>query len=84
MPGNSLFTKAPKGAVRLSIQLSPKGSRNKVGEPVSDAEGNLVLKASVTAIPENGKANTALIKMLAKAWKLPKSSLSIVSGATDR
>lgn len=38
----------------------------------------------VTAPPESGKANAALLKLLAKAWKLPKTSLSVISGATAR
>jgi uncharacterized protein (TIGR00251 family) len=42
------------------------------------------LKCSVTTVPEDGKANAALIKMLAKAWKVPRSSIELVSGATDR
>ena len=38
----------------------------------------------VTAVPENGKANIALIKLLAKTAKWPKSSVEIVAGHTDR
>jgi uncharacterized protein YggU (UPF0235/DUF167 family) len=38
----------------------------------------------VTAVPEDGKANAALLKLLAKTWKLPKTSLTIASGATSR
>ena len=43
-----------------------------------------VIKTSVTATPEAGKANTALLKLLATEWKLPKSSLNIIKGATTR
>ena len=43
-----------------------------------------VIKTSITATPEAGKANTALLKLLATEWKLPKSSLSIIKGATTR
>ena len=38
----------------------------------------------VTAVAEDGKANAAVVKLLAKAWKLPKTSISLVSGATGR
>lgn len=47
-------------------------------------EGNHVLKASVTAVPEKGKANEALIRLLSKEWKIPKSSFVIEKGETDR
>lgn len=42
------------------------------------------LRVSVTAIPEKGKANTALIKFLSKTWRLPKSAFSIISGELSR
>ena len=48
------------------------------------ADGATVLKARVTAPPEGGKANARLLALLAKAWKLPKSSLEIASGAKER
>ena len=35
-------------------------------------------------MPEDGKANAALIRLLAKEWRLAKSSLEIIQGATDR
>ena len=38
----------------------------------------------VGARAEGGKANVAVIKLLAKAWRLPKSALSIASGASAR
>lgn len=42
------------------------------------------MKIGVTAPPEDGKANAALIRLLAKSWKLSKSDLTIVLGMTDR
>lgn len=68
----------------LSIRLTPKASRSAVQGWSKDANGAPVLKASVTAVPEKGKANDALIALLAKTWRVPKSSLSIVRGETDR
>lgn len=73
----------PSG-VRLFVRLTPKASRNAIGDVMADANGQEQLKVAVTAVPENGKANQALIKLLAKAVKCPKSSVRIVSGQTDR
>lgn len=70
--------------VRLFVRLTPKASRNAVQGVAPDADGGRVLKVAVTAVPENGKANQALVKLLAKVWKLPKSALTITAGATDR
>jgi uncharacterized protein YggU (UPF0235/DUF167 family) len=50
----------------------------------ADGKENSAVKASVTASPEGGKANTVLIKLLAKVWRLPKTNLSIISSAASR
>jgi len=70
--------------VRLRVRLTPKAAANRIDGIRAGADGAPVLKASVTAVPEGGKANAALLKMLAKTFGLPKTSLSITSGATDR
>jgi len=70
--------------VRLYLRLTPKASRNHVGGFHRDADGQGRLKATVTTVPENGKANDALVKLLAKTAKWPKSAISIISGQTDR
>lgn len=72
--------------VRLFVRLTPKASRNRIEGVAAEAGegGGAVLKVSVTAVPEAGKANQALIALLAKTWKLPKTAIAIASGATDR
>ena len=70
--------------VRLSVRLTPKASRNGIGAVAAEADGAAVLKVMVTVVPEDGKANAALIALLAKSWKIAKSSISITAGATDR
>jgi uncharacterized protein (TIGR00251 family) len=72
------------GSLLVDLRLQPGASRARVdGLAVLD-DGATVLKVRVTEPPEGGKANAALIKLLAKAWKLPKSALSLVAGHTDR
>ena len=75
---------AVPGGVRVQIRLTPKASRDRVDGLAAEADGGTVLKVSVTAVPEDGKANAALIKLLSKEWRLPKSTMEIVQGATDR
>ena len=62
----------------------PRASRTAIQGLAAEADGSVVIKVAVTAVPEGGKANTAVIKLLAKAWDVPKSAISIASGATDR
>ena len=70
--------------LRLSIRLQPGASANRIDGFEVLADGQAVLRARVTAAPEKGKANQALIKLLAKALRLPKGDVTIVTGATDR
>jgi len=43
-----------------------------------------VLKLRVHAVPDKGKANAAVVKLLAKSWGVPRSSLTVVVGEKDR
>lgn len=70
--------------IRLSVRLTPNGGRDATDGVEQDAEGNAHLKARVSAVPEGGKANKALIVLLAKKIGIPKSSISFVSGETAR
>lgn len=46
--------------------------------------GGGALKAQVTAPAEDGKANAAVIDLLAATWRLPKSAFAVTRGATSR
>lgn len=70
--------------IRLSIKLTPNGRRDAIDGIETDAEGNAFLKARVSAVPEDGKANKALIALLSKKLCVPKSSISFISGETAR
>lgn len=62
----------------ISVRVTPKASRNAL---VSGDEG---LRAYVTVVPEDGKANAAVVKLLAKALGVAKSRLTLVRGQTAR
>jgi len=70
--------------VRLSVRLTPNGGRDAIDGLEAGSDGECYLKARVSAAPEKGKANKALIVLLAKSLSIPKSSLSLVSGDTAR
>ncbi len=52
--------------------------------PEVDAAGRVSLKVRVSAPPEDGKANAAVVRLLAKRWGVAPSRLSVVRGATGR
>ncbi len=68
----------------MRIRLTPKAAQSRIEGVGAGADGAAVLKVAVTAPPEKGKANAAMIKLLAKAWRLPKTSMAITAGATAR
>lgn len=70
--------------VRVTLRVTPKASRNAVTGLVDVGEGRTALKVAVTTVPEDGKANEAVIKLLSKLWHVPKSSIAVVAGHTDR
>lgn len=62
----------------IEIRVTPKASRNRI-ERGSDG-----VRIYVTTVPENGKANAAVLKLLAKALGVPKSRLTITRGQQSR
>ena len=63
----------------IKVKLLPKSSRNQfVGR-----EGGL-FKVKVTAPPIEGKANKALLALLAGKLRVPKGAIEIISGKSSR
>ena len=67
----------------MRVRLTPKSSRDAVEGIDITAEGP-ALKARVTAIPEDGKANAALERLIAEWLRLPKRSVAVTSGPKSR
>lgn len=70
--------------MKLIVHLTPKASHTKIEGWAMDAKGQKILRVKVTAIPEDGKANEALIKLLSKTLDLPQSKISLTHGAIAR
>ena len=68
----------------LSVRLTPKSSADAIDGMARLADGSAVLKARVRAVPESGKANDALVRLVAGALKVAKSAVTVKSGATGR
>lgn len=70
--------------LRVRIRLTPGASANRIAGLVGEADGGVALKVQVTAVAEAGKANDALISLLARRWGVAKRDLTITAGLTDR
>lgn len=83
LSNNSPFRLTDEG-VAVAVRLQAGARRNRIDGSALLVDGTAVLRARVSEPPEKGKANTALIKLLSKAWRLPKSSIEIQSGRSER
>jgi uncharacterized protein YggU (UPF0235/DUF167 family) len=68
----------------LSIRVSPRSAKPGIGGWKTDSGGRAYLEVRVAAAPADGAANEEVLRLLAKALELPKSSLAIASGQTAR
>ncbi len=64
---------------RIHVRLTPRGGRDAI-----DGWDGDVLRVRVSVAPVDGKANDALVRLLAKALGLPASRVTLASGATSR
>ena len=65
--------------IRIAIRLTPRSR----AEAVEGVVGGM-LKVAVTAPPVDNEANEALLRLLAKQWRVRRRDLSIVGGAKSR
>ncbi len=70
--------------VTVRLRVTPRGGANRIEGRGEDANGEPHLRLRVSTVAEKGKANDAVLKLLAKTWGLPRSSFSLVSGDTGR
>ncbi|RUW57783.1 DUF167 family protein [Mesorhizobium sp. M7A.F.Ca.US.008.03.1.1] len=73
-----------ENGAELFVRLTPKAALDRLEGFEITADGRSHLKARVRAVPENGAANHALEKLLAKALDVPRSAVSVVAGGTAR
>ena len=62
----------------IEVLVQPKASRNRI--VTQDGK----VKVYVTAAPERGRANKAVVEALARNLEIPKGAVSIISGERSR
>ena len=65
--------------MRYAIKVKPGSSQEKI---VETNEGELTIYLRAKA--HDGEANDALIKLLSKYYKVPKTSINIIRGAKSK
>lgn len=75
----SCILKQKDGKTAITVYAQPRSSRNRVAGLHNDA-----LKLCITSPPVDGKANKAVINLLADLFNIPKTSIEITSGQQNR
>ncbi|AKM84575.1 MAG: hypothetical protein VE98_C0001G0118 [candidate division Kazan bacterium GW2011_GWA1_50_15] len=65
--------------MRIKVVVVPRSSRNAI-EELPDGS----FKVWVRAVPEKGKANLAVIELLALNFRVPKTQIELISGHRDK
>lgn len=75
---------ATADGLKVAIRLTPRAARTAIAPEVAEGPAGPAFRAQVTAAPSDGAANAALVALLAKTWRLPKSAIEIADGAKGR
>jgi uncharacterized protein len=70
--------------VRVAVRLTPHARADRLVGIARLGDGAPILKVSVTAPPADGRANDALLHLLAKEWRVARRDLAIVGGSKNR
>jgi len=70
--------------LELFLSVTPNANADLIGQVEVRNDGQSYLAVRVRAIPDKGKANKAVITLLAKNLKLPKSSIKVIKGHQAR
>ena len=73
---------AVAGGVALDVRLTPKGGRDAIDGVDTLSDGRSVLKVRVRAVPQDGEANDALCRLIAKTMGVPPRDVALAAGAT--
>jgi uncharacterized protein (TIGR00251 family) len=65
--------------VRVRVRLTPRAHADRI-----DGVAGTALKVSVIAPPVDNRANEAVLRLLAREWRLPRRDLSIAAGGKSR
>lgn len=84
MSGDGQPWRAAPHGLDVAVRLTPRGGRDAIEGVETLSDGRRVLKARVRAVPEAGKANAALARLVAAACGVAATQVSLASGATAR
>lgn len=83
MSTHDLFRQTATG-IEFRVRLTPRASRDAIEGRGTGADGARHLAARVRAVPEKGKANAALEKLVAGWLDVPAGAVAVIAGGASR
>ncbi|MFP4125636.1 MAG: DUF167 domain-containing protein [Alphaproteobacteria bacterium] len=71
-------------AVELFLTVTPGARREAIGAIADDGEGHRRLAVHVTAKADGGEANRAVVRLLAKSWRVAPTAFELTAGRRSR
>ncbi len=68
----------PNSKQIFNIRVIPRAKQNSI-----TVDDNGTIRVHTTTAPTDGRANDAVIRMLAEYWKIPRSQIRIIRGQTS-
>lgn len=82
MPSAAAIRALADGEGRLAVRATPNASADAILLPSDSGSSELLVRT--TATPEDGKANDAILRLLAEALGQPVSTLALLRGGSGR
>ncbi len=79
-----MYHQKTKNGIKIHLKVTPNAVKSKICDIIDGEFGQKILRVRIAAVADNGKANKALLKFMAKEWGIAPSRIKILSGETSR
>ncbi len=71
-------------AVEVFLKVTPGARRTAIGGIADDGHGHRRLQVHVTETAEDGRANRAVVRLLARSWRVAPTACEVTAGQSSR
>ncbi|QPC85847.1 DUF167 domain-containing protein [Mesorhizobium sp. NBSH29] len=68
----------------IQVRLTPRAATDTIDGLMEAADGRIYIKVRVRSVPEGGRANTALERLVSTWLGVPVRDVALASGSTSR
>lgn len=81
---SGLFWRDLPDGLEICVRATPKAGRDRIDGVMQDASGAVWLSVRVSAVPDGGRANDSIVKLLATHFDVRQRDVVLASGTTAR